>query len=50
MIPCGMYLTHSHPNIDEDSSSMSIYIPLFQVDVITYPCPNLGTGLAIICW
>ena len=27
---------------------MSDYIPQFYVDVITYPCPNIDAGLAIV--
>ena len=27
---------------------MSNYIPIFDVDAITYPCPNLDAGLATL--
>ena len=30
-------------------AKMHSYIPLFYVDVITYPCPNLDADLINLC-
>ena len=41
-------MTKLEINLIDIRAWISDYIPLFYVDVITYPCHNLDVGLAYI--
>ena len=40
----------TNPSVSSAQVVFFKYIPLFGVDVITHPFPNLDVGLANLCW